>query len=148
MNIVRAATEHIDSIAPLFDQYRQFYEQDADLEACRDYIRQRLENNESVIFLALSGTGQGLGFTQLYRSFCSVAMREIIYLYDLYVAPQARRTGTGRALMDRAREYAWQQGAERLTLETHVSNSQAQALYESLGWKKDDEFLTYHLACQ
>jgi len=148
MNIVRATIKHTDTIAPLFDQYRQFYEQDANLEACRDYIRQRLENNQSVIFLARSDTGQGLGFTQLYRSFCSVAMREIIYLYDLYVAPEARRTGTGRALMDRARDYAGQRGAERLTLETHVSNTQAQALYESLGWEKDDEFLTYHLESQ
>ena len=35
--------------------------------------------------------------------------------------------------------------ADRFTLKTHVTNTPAQALDESLGWVRDEEFLTYDL---
>jgi len=51
MQIIRAGTEHLDLVAPLFDQYRQFYRQSPDPAAAREYIAQRLENKDAVIFL-------------------------------------------------------------------------------------------------
>ena len=48
--------------------------------------------------------------------------------------------------MEAARQYAQAHGAERLQLETAITNVNAQALYEDLGWQKDKEFFTYHLA--
>jgi hypothetical protein len=66
--IVEASLEHLDQVAPRFDQYRQFYKQPGDLAAGREFLRQRLQSGESVIFLALDGAGggQALGFIQLY----------------------------------------------------------------------------------
>lgn len=145
MNVFRADSRHLDQLAALFDQYRQFYEQPADLDACRQFIGDRLAKNESVVFAAHPGDGPIIGFTQLYHSFCSVDMVELIYLYDLYVVPDARRQGVARALMDAARQYAVNRGAGRLQLETAVDNKPAQALYESLEWKRDERFYTYHL---
>jgi len=145
MNVFRADSRHLDQLAILFDQYRQFYEQAVDPEACRRFLGARLANNESAVFAAESGDDRILGFTQLYHSFCSVDMVELIYLYDLYVLPDARRRGVARALMDAARQYAVNRGAGRLQLETAFDNKPAQALYESLGWKRDDRFYTYHL---
>lgn len=145
MKIVRADISKLDELASLFDQYRQFYEQAADPEGCRIFIGERLRNDESVIFAAQMDNGILSGFTQLYRSFCSVEMSGLIYLYDLYVSPDKRRRGIGRALMDAARKYASESGAGRLQLETARTNLPGQALYEELGWKKDEDFLTYHL---
>jgi ribosomal protein S18 acetylase RimI-like enzyme len=146
MKIFRATIGQLDALAGLFDQYRCFYEQASDLEACRKFIGDRLRNNESVIFAAQADNGDIVGFTQLYRSFCSVEMKELIYLYDLFVAPQARRQGVARALMDAARRYALNRGAGRLQLETAITNRPGQALYEDLGWERDEEFYTYNLA--
>jgi len=145
MKIFRAGRDNVDQLAVLFDLYRQFYEQDADLEACRRFIGDRIGNKESVVLVAESQEGRLLGFTQVYHSFCSVAMDRIIYLYDLYVHPDARGTGLGRALMNAATDYARSQGASRLQLETAHSNIIGQNLYESLGYEKDEEFYTYHL---
>jgi ribosomal protein S18 acetylase RimI-like enzyme len=145
MNIFQANTEQLDELAGLFDQYRVFYEQDSDRVACRNFLQERLEKNESVIFAAQSDSGELTGFTQLYGSFCSVEMKPLVYLYDLFVDPGARRSGVARALMDRAEQYARDYGACRLQLETAISNAKAQALYEDLGWEKDTEFFTYHL---
>jgi ribosomal protein S18 acetylase RimI-like enzyme len=148
MDIFRVNIEHLDELASLFDQYRQFYQQPPNLEACRAFMAERINNDESVIFAAQSDEGSIVGFTQLYRSFCSVELQEIFYLYDLFVDPSARRTGTARALMETARQYAAAREAGRLTLETAISNRIAQALYEDLAYARDKEFYTYHLDLQ
>ncbi len=72
-----------------------------------------------------------VGFCQLYPSFCSVIAQPIFTLYDLYVAPPARQTGAGRALMQAAHDHALQNGFARLDLSTARSSHKAQALYES-----------------
>lgn len=146
MNIQRATLDQLDDIADLFDQYRQFYEQAPDLAGCRDYIEARLANNESVIFMAQENDGALVGFTQLYHTFCSVARAPIVVLYDLFVAPSARRQGVGRLLMDQATAYAKESGAVRMQLETGIDNVTAQALYESQGWERDTEFYSYAIS--
>ncbi|MGW8319501.1 MAG: GNAT family N-acetyltransferase [Candidatus Promineifilaceae bacterium] len=142
--LIRADLEHLDRLAPLFDAYRVFYEQPSDLAAARAYLWERLRNLESVIFLALD-RDQALGFTQLYPSFSSVSLERVWILYDLYVVPEARRQGIGRALMERARTFARESGAKALLLETAVDNLAAQALYESLGYVRDTGFYHYEL---
>lgn len=143
--IIQAGLDHLDLLAPLFDAYRVFYKQPSDLEAARSYLWARLSRLESVVFLAISGE-TGLGFTQLYPSFASVSLGRVWILYDLYVAPEARRQGIGRALMERAREFAQATGAVGMELTTAVDNRPGQALYESLGWVRDEAFYYYELA--
>jgi GNAT superfamily N-acetyltransferase len=139
---VRQATvEDLDVLVPLFDAYRQFYRFPGDLSGARQFLLDRFEHNESIIFLA----NPAAGFTQLYPSFSSGAMRRIFVLNDLFVAPEARRTGTGSALLRAAADYARQVGALRLTLSTQVTNTTAQSLYEREGWKRDTEFYSYQL---
>jgi ribosomal protein S18 acetylase RimI-like enzyme len=145
MKIVLAERKHLEQVAPLFDQYRQFYKQPPDAKAARAYIEQRLQNGDSVIFLA-EEDGGALGFVQLYPSLASIPMRPIWILYDLFVAPAARTSGVGRALMDRARQHAEETNAHQLILETATDNLTAQRLYEKLGYKRDDEFYRYALA--
>lgn len=145
MRIIRAGLDHIDALADLYDQYRQFYEQPPNLRGCRAFLADRLGRNESVVFAAEADDGRLVGFTQLYRSWCSVEMSELIYLYDLFVAPDARRAGVARALMQAAQDYATKRGAGALKLETAMTNKPAQSLYEDLGWERDREFYTYHL---
>jgi len=145
MNVFRAGLEHVNEVANLFDLYRQFYKKSADPEGCRRFIGERLANEESVIFAAKIEDGSIAGFTQLYHSFCSVEMAELIYLYDLFVVPEARQQGVAKALMDAAEKHAIRRGASRLQLDTAIDNRTAQALYERLGWRRDDEFYTYHM---
>jgi ribosomal protein S18 acetylase RimI-like enzyme len=149
MEIIRAGAEHLDLVAPLFDAYRQFYRQPADLSAARRYIEQRLTNHDAVIFLAVRqgrGGPEGLGFVQLYPSLASIPMKPIWILYDLFVAPAARKLGVGRGLMERATHHARETGADSIILETAFDNEAAQRLYEQLGYKRDDVFYRYALS--
>ncbi len=148
ITIRRAAVDDVDLIAPLFDAYRQFYEQQPDLDLARRFIKERLQKDESIIFLATAERDDkviGVGFTQLYPTFCSVEAKNIWVLYDLYVVPDVRRSGIGRKLMNEAREMAKKTGAVRIGLSTAVTNKQAQALYEQLGYEREDEFYEYFL---
>lgn len=143
ISIIRATTEHADQIAPLFDGYRQFYGQPSDLEAGRQFVLERLKNDESVIFLALDGA-QGVGFTQLFPAFSSVSMQRLWILNDLFVLPTARRRGVAGALLERARHFAIETQAKGLVLETAPDNP-ARRVYESLGWQRDTDFYHYSL---
>lgn len=145
LNIVKAGLEEIEQVATLFDSYRQFYQQEADLELAKDYIEQRMKTDSSVIYLALDKNNQALGFTQLYPSFCSVDASPIWILYDLFVDKNARRKGIGKALMARALQLATETGASRIDLETAKDNKQAQALYQALAYERDNQYYKYCL---
>lgn len=47
-----------------------------------------------------------------------------------------------------ATAFAKAAGAVRLTLSTAVTNTHAQAVYESLGWRRDELFYVYNFALQ
>lgn len=145
LSIRLAALPDLPAVAALFDAYRQFYEQPADPALALRFIDERMRNQESVILVAQTAETI-VGFCQLYPGFCSVIAQPIYTLYDLYVAPEARQTGAGRALMQAAHEHARQRGFARLDLSTAKTNHSAQALYESLGWVRDDVFLVYNKA--
>jgi ribosomal protein S18 acetylase RimI-like enzyme len=145
--LIRAARRSdVDQVGALFDLYRQFYAQPPDPDLARAFIAERLTNEESVILVADRHAPAGLlGFTQLYPTFCSVSAAAIYVLYDLFVLPECRRTGVGRALLRAAADYAAKTDAMRLELATAKTNRAAQALYRSLGWVRDDVFDRYSL---
>jgi ribosomal protein S18 acetylase RimI-like enzyme len=140
-----ATPDDLDALAPLFDAYRRFYDQPGDVALASAYLHDRMERGESAILVA-HADGQLLGFCQLYPTWCSVAAARIFVLYDLFVDADARRAGVGTALMRAAQALGRAAGAVRLDLSTARSNATAQALYESLGWRRDDVYLVYNLS--
>ena len=70
-------------------------------------------------------------------------MRPIWILNDLFVAPATRRLGVGRSLLQSATDFASENGAKRLVLATAVDNHAAQALYEQMGWGRNDAFIHF-----
>jgi GNAT superfamily N-acetyltransferase len=145
ITVRKATPSDLDCLASLFDAYRQFYRQPSNQEGAKRFLFDRLRYNQSIIFIALQ-SNEAVGFTQLYPSFSSAAMAQILILNDLFVIPNMRKNGIGSALLERAAEYARQIGAARLVLSTEISNRTAQSLYEKLGWKRDLDFCVYTLA--
>lgn len=147
MIAIRPATLHdLDSLVPLFDAYRRFYGQAPDLAGARRFLFERLEREESVVFLAFDGE-RAVGFTQLYPQFSSVGMDRNWLLNDLYVDESARKGGVGFQLLEAARAFGRESGARWLVLETGVDNYAAQALYEKAGWTRVEEVF-YRVSAQ
>ena len=145
--ISRASVEEVPLVAPLYDAYRQFYEQESDMDLATRFLSERLAADESVVLLAVEEeTGSAAGFVQLFPSFTSIAADRIWILNDLFVNPDFRRMGLGRSLMNAAKEFAKSTGAVRIGLMTAHTNTQAQALYEDLGYVMDTDYRSYNLS--
>ena len=141
--IIKAEKKHIQEIGILFDLYRQFYKYESNLIESTNYIKDRINNNESIIFIAINDANEAIGFVQLYETFGSLDLGKIIILYDLYVKEDHRKNNIGRKLMIKSHEYAKKINAKRIQLSTAIDNYIGQSLYESLGYVKDDNFYTY-----
>ena len=127
----RTGLTHLDVVARLFDHYRGFYGQPSDPALARDFIRERMERDESVILLAWVDDA-AVGFTQLYPAFSSVSASRVWILNDLLV-------------LSAAADFARADGALRLELETEHDNATAQALYRAMGWVPYDGTLRFRL---
>ena len=141
MEIRKTSPQDLELIVPLFDAYRVFYGQKSDLDAAHSFLKERFNNNETVIFLAVEND-KPIGFTQLYTTFSSVSMKPFYILNDLFVVPEFRKKGIGEALLNHAKQHCQELNYKGLALETGMDNP-AQKLYERLGWEKDQEYFHY-----
>lgn len=143
--LIRQATiSDLASLVPLFDAYRKFYEQKADLELAEKFLRDRFEHKQSIVLVA-EFDGCAVGFVQMFPSFSSVQAKRIYILNDLFVAPDVRKTGIGRELLNAAVHFGSQNDAARLELSTAIANTVAQSVYEKNGWVRDNEHYYYSI---
>lgn len=144
---IRAARfSDLDPLSQLFDGYRVYYQPPSDVAKARNFLAERLQNNDLTIFVAETEDQDSslLGFAQLYPIFSSVNARKSLLLNDLFVAPAARRSGVARQLMQQASEFARSKDACWLMLQAEKTNHNAQALYESLGFVRDSDCYYYY----
>ncbi|MDQ3019579.1 MAG: GNAT family N-acetyltransferase [Bacteroidota bacterium] len=146
MKIKQASFEDLETAAKLFDLYRQFYEQSSDISSAKKFLSERINNNESVIFIAMDEEkNKGMGFVQLYPSFSSVSMKKQWILNDLFIHEDHRKEGIAEALINESKKFAKKTNAKGIILETHKTNADAQRLYDKIGFIKDDEHFNYYL---
>jgi len=151
MLIKRIDVSEYQTVTGLFDQYRVFYKQPSDIELAEQFIKERLENKESVIFVAFAddfGEERAVGFTQLYPLISSMRAKKNWLLNDLYVEAGYRNQGIGETLIKSAMEFAKSEDAVFLKLETAFDNFPAQRLYESIGFKRlepTNDFFAYRI---
>ena len=145
ITVRQAVLSHLEALVPLFDGYRQFYGRPGDIPAAREFLLARFNHGESVLFIAHENNTP-IGFSQLYPSYSSVSLARVFVLNDLFVHEQARRKGAASRLMAAACQFAKSLGAVRVSLSTATANETAQAFYQSVGWKRDEQFFVYHFA--
>lgn len=142
MKICTVTLATVGDVLPLFNAYREFYGQQSDLGQAKQFLLERLNKEESVIFLAYINE-QPVGFIQLYPTFSSVAMKKAFILNDLFVAEHARKQGVAQALIEQCYSYCVQKDARYLRLETATNNVRAQKLYEKLGMRIENGVFHY-----
>lgn len=146
MEIKLGTINEAEAIGYMFDDYRQCYEQPSDYHACLAFVTDRLTNKDSY-FLVVFDTDENIacGFVQIYPSFSSISMKKIFILNDLYVSPEYRKQGIAKDLINKAKDFAKEQNAGQIVIETRISNSSASKLYDSVGFAKEGEHLYYFL---
>lgn len=136
-SIRKANLQDLAQLSQLFDEYRTFYHKSSDFSAAQQFLSERLENNDSEIFVAEEG-GQLVGFTQLYPLFSSTRMKRYWLLNDLYVNPNFRGKGFSKALIERAKQLCRESDSCGMYLETGKDNQIGNQLYPGAGFKKYD----------
>ena len=100
-------------------------------QALAERVRKLLAGDEITVLIAGIGP-DGLAVLRFRPSLWKAALE--CYLEELYVVPERRGEGIGRALMEAAIDLARQEGAADMTLGTGEGDVAARALYESLGF--------------
>ena len=84
--------------------------------------------------------GVGVGFALFFHNFSTFEGRPGIYLEDLFVRPEARRHGLGKALLRALAALAVERGCARLEWWVLDWNAPSIAFYQSLGARPMDEW--------
>ncbi len=89
--------------------------------------------------------GAPVGFALFFHNFSTFEGRPGIYLEDLFVVPEARGVGAGKALLQRLAQLALERGCARLEWSVLDWNEPSIAFYKSLGAKPMDEWTVYRV---
>ncbi len=132
-DVVRRATaSDAPDVARLLDAFNREYDTfTPGLEVLTDRAARMLASGEIVVLLAGDGP-EGLAQVQFRASIWAAAPDA--YLAELYVIPERRGHGLGRALVDAAIEVGREAGAEVIDLNTSDDDLAAIGLYESSGF--------------
>lgn len=84
--------------------------------------------------------GAAVGFALFFHNFSTFEARPGIYLEDLFVLPQARGLGAGKALLARLASLALERDCARLEWSVLDWNAPAIAFYRALGAQPMDEW--------
>jgi len=143
MNNTRKATiQDLPQLAKLFDQYRVFYHKESDILSAENFLKERIEKQDSEIYVAESD-GILVGFVQLYPLFSSTRMKKYWLLNDLFVNENHRGKGFSKELIEAAKEVCKSSDACGILLETGKSNDIGNQLYPSCGFELYDEVNFY-----
>jgi len=102
------------------------------------------EKNKAEVIFALC-EGREVGFALFFHNFSTFLGRAGIYLEDLYVLPEYRGRGYGRALIAALARIAHERGCGRLEWWCLDTNTPSIDFYRSLGARAMDEWTVYRL---
>jgi ribosomal protein S18 acetylase RimI-like enzyme len=131
-SVRRATPGDAPAVARLLHGFQaEFDEPSPGVEMLEDRYADLIRNKDMIVLLIGEGPD---GFAQLrFRPWVYSAGLHS-YLEELYVKPELRGTGLGRALLEAAMEAARTEGAEQMELGTSEDDVAARALYESAGF--------------
>jgi len=103
--IRKATIEDVDQLTDLFDKYLVFYRMPSNHEKHKSYLKERIENNEAIIFLVFDDENKAVGFALIYTTFSSLLLSKILILNDLYVNSTVRNNSFGEQLNRQVNEF-------------------------------------------
>ena len=136
MQIREAKLSDLENLSDLFNSYRMFYGKKSDLKVANEFLRSRIENKDSKIFVC-DLNNELSGFVQLYPIFSSTRVSKYWLLNDLFVDIKKRGKGYSKLLIERSKELVIESKACGMMLETEKSNDIGNMLYPSTGFKKN-----------
>ena len=128
------AEPQFEGLLPMIADYQGFYEaDDVGTDRNRAFFRRFLAPSDDGMLIGAWRDDELVGYACLYWHFSSTKAAETVLMNDLFVDPQARGSGVGRALIGASAAIARERGAHCLQWSTAPDNERAQALYDATG---------------
>ncbi|MDP8939622.1 MAG: GNAT family N-acetyltransferase [Actinomycetota bacterium] len=148
MEIRPAATEEdVPLLLRFIKELAEYENLSHEVSATAEVLKESLFGGRRVAeaLLAYSG-GEPAGFALFFHNFSTFLGRPGIYLEDLYVRPEFRGSGIGRALLARLAKLAKERGCGRLEWWVLDWNEPSIGFYKSLGAVAMDDWTVYRVA--
>jgi len=126
---------------PLWAGYLEFYRTSVAPDVTETAFARLTGPDDDMFGLVAEQAGRIVGIAHCILHRSTWARGKYIYLSDLFVSPDVRGSGAGRALIGAIYKRADELGAERVYWLTHESNAKARRLYDSIAF--NDGFVEY-----
>jgi GNAT superfamily N-acetyltransferase len=137
----------LEELLPLMRGYCDFYEvspSDGDLQAMSRALIVDPEL-EGLQLVARDESERAVGFATVFWTWSTLSAGRIGVMNDLFVLPEARGSGIGEALIGECARLVRERGGRSLEWQTAKDNRRAQAVYDRVGGRSDDRWLSYSL---
>ncbi|MFH8406584.1 GNAT family N-acetyltransferase [Streptomyces sp. NPDC018019] len=145
--MIRTAT--VDDVPVLHTMIRELaaYERARDAaRATEAQLREALFGEHPAAFALIAEDAEGpVGFALWFRNFSTWTGTHGVYLEDLFVRPEARGAGHGKALLSALAEICVARGYERFEWSVLDWNEPSIGFYRSIGAEPMDEWTVFRL---
>jgi ribosomal protein S18 acetylase RimI-like enzyme len=145
LEIRPVTADELKLVEPLLAAYQRFYEvEDIDEARNREFFSRFVEGAPDGWLLAAWSGDDPVAFACFYRHRSSLSATDTVLMNDLFVNPDRRGGGIGRAMIDAGLDLVREAGASCLEWSTAPDNLRAQRLYDSTGASRTT-WITYEL---
>lgn len=145
--MIRTAT--VDDVPVIHTMIRELAEYERARESAKAteaQLREALFGAHPAAFALIAEDAEGpVGFALWFRNFSTWAGTHGVYLEDLYVRPEARGGGHGKALLSALAEICTERGYERFEWSVLDWNEPSIGFYRSIGAEPMDGWTVFRL---
>lgn len=146
VNLRFARASDVPVIAELIRGLARFEKLEGEVAMTEDLLAKNLFGPRPYAEALLAEDGGAVvGFALFFHSFSTFLAQPGIYLEDLFVLPERRGHGIGRALLEHLAQIAVERGCGRLEWAVLDWNRAAIGFYERLGARPNSEWTVYRL---
>lgn len=144
-NIRFAERKDVSAILGFIRELADYEHMLDDVVATEELLTEWIFEKQKAEVLIISHGGHDAGFALFFHNFSTFLGRAGIYLEDLYVKPQFRKLGLGKALLRRLAQITIERGCGRLEWACLNWNQPSIDFYRSLGAAPMEEWTTYRV---
>ncbi len=141
-----ASAEDCGRILQMIRALARYEKMEDQVVATEDLLREWIFEKKKAEVLFATEDGREVGFALFFHHFSTFLGRAGIYLEDLYVMPEYRGKGHGKALLKRLAQITLERGCGRLDWQCLDWNERSIAFYRSLGAEALDDWTGYRLS--
>ncbi len=147
MPLRRAREEDLDTIISLVRALAEYEREPEAVRLAREEFARNLfgPHPYAEVILAEDETGETAGFALFFHNFSTWTGKPGIWLEDLFVRPEQRGCGYGRALLAEVARIALERGCGRFEWSVLDWNEPSIRFYRALGARPMDEWTTYRV---